>query len=312
MSGVIPTIAIVTVTLNDLPGLLATRAGLRRQTRRDFRWIVVDGGSSDGTADWLRAHADEAAWWRSASDRGIYDAMNIGLDVAVGMADVVLFLNAGDVPAHDRVLEMVAGHFAAGDVDFVYGDAVQRVAGRGGGRARAVKRARSHRLAWLGMFTHHQAMAYRVTAVADLRFDPRFRIAADYDFTLTLLGRGARVDRIATNVAIFRAGGVSERAASLGRAEQARIRRDHYQIATLWNRLVVFLQWFATTTRTLFPGAYEAVRYSVDTNSMEMCPFRNGVGKELLFLPRSGIEFSSSANYVADRRPVYLPSRARK
>ncbi|WP_245986190.1 hypothetical protein [Azospirillum thermophilum] len=61
-----PVIAFVTVVRDDLPGLLATRDSLRIQRRQDFAWIVVDGGSTDGTAGWLRAHGGEPHWWRSA------------------------------------------------------------------------------------------------------------------------------------------------------------------------------------------------------------------------------------------------------
>ena len=54
----------------------------------------MDGGSRDGTPEYLLSHRNDLAWWRSAPDRGLYDAMNIGLSAATG--EYLIFLNAGD------------------------------------------------------------------------------------------------------------------------------------------------------------------------------------------------------------------------
>ena len=180
-----PRLAIVTVTLNDLGGLLATRASLRRQTCRDFEWLVADGGSDDGTAAWLRAHAGEVSWSRSGPDLGVYDAMNRCLDRV--RAETVMFLNAGDTLAGDGALAAILGLMAETGADFLYADALER----GYSGALGLKPARSHRLAPLGMFTHHQAMVYRMSAIGGLRYDLSYPIGADYDFTLAVLAAGA-------------------------------------------------------------------------------------------------------------------------
>ena len=57
--------AIITVVRNDRAGLARTHASLRAQTSRDFAWIVIDGGSVDGTQAYLARHARDLAWWRS-------------------------------------------------------------------------------------------------------------------------------------------------------------------------------------------------------------------------------------------------------
>lgn len=251
-----PLLAVVTVTLNDLPGLLATRASLRRQTSRDFEWLVADGGSRDGTAAWLDAHDAEISWRRSGPDLGIYDAMNRCLDRVTAQA--VLFLNAGDTLADSnalsRIAEAVRRHPDAG---FFYGDALQR---RPDG-AMALKPARSHRLAAFGMFTHHQAMIYRRSAVAGLRYDLAYPIGADYDFTLAVLRRGAPVVRLREPVCVYRDGGAARRHAQAGRNDQARIRLRRYPIATLWNGPLSSIQWATHTIRTLMPSIYATIRY---------------------------------------------------
>lgn len=146
-----PLFSIVTVVLNDREGLGRTRASLRRQSCRDFAWIVVDGGSEDGTRDEIVRSAPEIAWWRSGPDRGLYDAMNIGMAAATG--DYLLFLNAGDELASPDSLERLAAEIRRhSSPDFLYCDALERTLGG----TLLLKPARSHRTLWYGMFPHRR------------------------------------------------------------------------------------------------------------------------------------------------------------
>ncbi|QCO13775.1 glycosyltransferase [Azospirillum brasilense] len=268
-------LAVVTVVRDDLPGLLATRASLRAQTAAAYDWFVADGGSSDGTARWLARHADEAAWWRSSPDRGLYDAMNIALDAiaersppdnAPGNAPCshVLFLNAGDRLADGRVLERLLPILAEHpDAGLFYGDALEELPG---GRL-VVKRARSHRRALLGMFTHHQAMVYRLGESPAPRFDPRHGLAADYAFTLTMLKQGPRAQRLPLSVCIFAGGGRSQQDPARGRREQAIIRRELLGVGYTTNATLWALQWLALTLRQTIPWLYAKYRFSPNERS---------------------------------------------
>ncbi len=260
-------LAILTVVRNDLQGLLATRASLRRQTWRGFDWIVVDGASDDGTPAWLAAHAHELAWWRSAPDRGIYDAMNVALDAA--WAEAVLFLNAGDtLAAPDTAERLTAALAAAPEAGIVYGDALER----GADGALLLKRARSHRRAALGMFTHHQAMAYRRDAIGTMRYNTRYAVAADYDLTLRLLVGGTRVARFDRAVCVFAGQGLSQRAASLGRREQAAIRRKILGCTALQAGILQLLQWGAQSVRRCMPAVYAKWRFVPREDSLRNTP----------------------------------------
>ena len=249
MSG--PRISVVTVVRDDLAGLLATRASLRAQTFRDWEWIVVDGASTDGTATWLAAHADEPAWWRSAPDGGPYEAMNIGLAAARGA--YVLFLNAGDTLAGPEVL----ARCAAEDADFLYGDAFERCAD---GVCR-LKPARSHRFSVYGMFTHHQAMLYRRTLVTAIAFESRFAVGADYAFTLRALAGARRVVRLGFPVCVFASGGLSTRDVARGRRDQTLIRRELLGIGRLPCAAITATQCCAAVIKIHFPGAYWMRRF---------------------------------------------------
>ncbi|HYH22139.1 MAG TPA: glycosyltransferase family 2 protein [Azospirillum sp.] len=251
-----PRLSIVTVVRNDLPGLLATRGSLRSQSWQGFEWIVVDGASTDGTAEWLAAHPDEPAWWRSAPDGGVYDAMNVALEHASGHH--LLFLNAGDtLPGPGTLADVAAALKAAPDTDFLYGDALERF---GDGRT-ALKPARSHRFAFYGMFTHHQAMVYSRALVGGLRYPTRFAIAADYAFTMQALASARRVVRLPHPLCVFAAGGLSQRRAALGRREQSLIRRELIGLGPLPCAVIAAVQAVFAMLRRYLPSLYEKGRF---------------------------------------------------
>lgn len=252
-------LSIVTVVRNDLPGLLATRASLRAQRFTGWEWIVVDGASEDGTAAWLAAHAAEPAWWRSSPDGGLYDAMNAGLDAARG--GHVLFLNAGDILAGPAVLGGLAAAADRHDADLLYGDALERAAD---GTLRR-KPARSHRFALYGMFTHHQAMAYRRALVADLRFESRYPVGADYAFTLHTLKRAERVARLDFPVCVFAPDGVSQRTPAVGRSDQTRVRQEVLGTGRLLCAAITATQCCAAAMKQHLPALYLWARFRTKT-----------------------------------------------
>ena len=85
---------VLTITWNNLEGLKRTWESVSGQDFDSWRWLVVDGGSSDGSVEWLQSLADERVDWESGPDGGIYEAMNKGIDRSTG--DIVVFLNAAD------------------------------------------------------------------------------------------------------------------------------------------------------------------------------------------------------------------------
>jgi len=87
-------VSIITVVLNDMKGLEKTIQSMINQTYDNVEYIIIDGGSTDGTLDIIKKYEDKIDYWVSERDRGIYDAMNKGIDVASGNG--LLFLNAGD------------------------------------------------------------------------------------------------------------------------------------------------------------------------------------------------------------------------
>ncbi|WP_462319243.1 glycosyltransferase [Marinilabilia sp.] len=98
-------ISIITVTYQSARTLSATIDSVRRQTFKDFEYIVVDGGSTDDTIDILKKNSDVVDKWISEPDGGIYDAMNKGIGLSEG--ELVGFIHADDVFAKADVLDNI-------------------------------------------------------------------------------------------------------------------------------------------------------------------------------------------------------------
>lgn len=112
-------ISIVTVVLNDAPGLRATATSLGGQQFTDFEWLVKDGDSTDGTAQALLSLTPMPVWSESSPDTGIYDAMNAAAAHATG--EWLLFLNAGDVLSESTTLAHVATILGTTRADWAFG-----------------------------------------------------------------------------------------------------------------------------------------------------------------------------------------------
>lgn len=103
----LPKISVITVARNDVAHIEQTMLSVLGQTYGNVEYIVIDGGSTDGTVDIIKKYADKLAYWVSEPDGGIYPAMNKGLQHATG--EWVNFMNSGDSFADDNVLEEVFG-----------------------------------------------------------------------------------------------------------------------------------------------------------------------------------------------------------
>lgn len=96
-------LSIITINYNNRSGLRKTIESIVNQTLQEFEYIIIDGGSTDGSVEVIKEYADRIDYWVSEPDKGIYDAMNKGIDQAKG--DYCLFMNSGDCLHDGSVLE---------------------------------------------------------------------------------------------------------------------------------------------------------------------------------------------------------------
>ena len=114
-------VSIITINYNNHEGLQKTIDSILAQTWRDFEWIVIDGGSTDGSKALLEQQQDHFAYWCSEPDKGVYNAMNKG--IAKSRGEYLCFMNSGDIFYEEDTLMNVFSEER--EADILYGDWLQ-------------------------------------------------------------------------------------------------------------------------------------------------------------------------------------------
>ena len=166
-------LSIITVNYNNADGLRATLQSVAEQKCRDFEYVVVDGGSTDGSVDAIREKESLISKWVSEPDGGIYEAMNKGVSMASG--DYVLFLNSADRLAGAQVVEKILPHLI--DKDYYVGGVERQE--RGGVMVFPPKTLRASYL--MMNYLPHQATFIRRQLLLDRPYQTKYRIAADWE-----------------------------------------------------------------------------------------------------------------------------------
>jgi len=178
-----PLVSIITVVRNDAAGLARTMDSVAAQDYGQIEYVVIDGGSTDGTLQVLKERRAEVSRWISEPDGGIYDAMNKGARLALG--EYVCFMNAGDCFASPNTVTRVFDPRPKSE--FVWGDCLVENASGEEYDPASVVIPRLHRQ----MTVCHQSMFTKRSSLLGRPYDTSFRIAADYDFLCERILAGA-------------------------------------------------------------------------------------------------------------------------
>lgn len=200
-------VSVVTITYNNLAGLKCTAASVASQTWRDFEWIVIDGGSADGTKDFISQFTRKPDFWVSEKDGGIYDALNKGIAHARG--EYVICMNAGDTFRESDTLKKIVNLNPTADI--VYGDWVRKYPHH------EEFCAASKELPPFYFFMPkcnicHQAMFVKTRLLQESPFDTNYYIAGDWAKWRQLMMDGCSFQYVPVTVCDFEAKeGVSSR-----------------------------------------------------------------------------------------------------
>ena len=165
-----PLISVVTICYNAKNDLEKTILSVLSQTYQDIEYIIIDGGSTDGTVDIIHKYSELLFYWISEPDKGIYDAMNKGMDRATG--SWINFMNAGDTFCDNEVIKNIFGYNDLSDYSVIYGDCyVSKL------NQLQYLKASSMKKVHVQMPFCHQSSFIRKTR---LRFSIDLKIAADY------------------------------------------------------------------------------------------------------------------------------------
>ena len=241
--------SVVTITYNAAPVLQRTLDSVARQTYPGVEHLIVDGASRDDTvamAERYKEKSDAGAQGhrviiQSEPDRGLYDAMNKGLQRASG--HYIIYMNAGDTFASAQTLALAAQTAQAsmvrdqlpavlyGDTDIVDGE---------GKFLRHRPLHPSDNLSWRsfrqGMLVCHQSFYARVDIARELPYDTRYRYSADVDWCIRLMHEAARrhllLARIPAVTALYMEEGQTTLHHKASLRERFDVMRRHYGLVT--------------------------------------------------------------------------------
>lgn len=189
-------VSVITVCYNAIQGIEKTITSVLSQSYPEIEYIVIDGGSKDGTVDVIRKYADRIDYFVSEPDGGIYDAMNKGVSAATG--EWVTFLNAGDIYYSIQSIEAVFSREIPSDIDVVYGYQVHSYS-----YGKFVRKQLPLTFFSTGMPFGHESSFVRAEVMKHDGFDTRYRIAADYNFFYQLYMSGGHFMPVDVIVADF-------------------------------------------------------------------------------------------------------------
>ncbi len=200
-----PLITIITVVFNGKDHIERTMQSVLRQTYNNVQFIIIDGGSTDGTVDLIRKYEAAIDYWISEPDSGLYDAMNKGITASNG--SWLNFLNAGDVFHDDDVLQRIARETAdaAAGYDLIYGDTLETDQ-RG---ATFYRTSRQPQYVTVGMFACHQSMFFSARSMRLFLYDTSYRVAADYHLVARLVANKMAIKRVPYPIATINVPGIS-------------------------------------------------------------------------------------------------------
>ena len=222
-----PKVSIITIVFNNRENFIKTIDSVRGHNYPNIEYIVIDGGSNDGTLEVIKQNEDIIAKWISEPDRGIYDAMNKGIGMATG--DYVWFLNGGDMMHSANTLNDVFA--SCEDADVYYGD-TELVDDEGKSYGKRKLKTPPENLTWRdmidGMVITHQSLIIRKDKVVS--YDLNFKHCADIDWTIKILKNSNKIINTHKIISSFLLGGYSRKNTISSLLERIKILSRHFNI----------------------------------------------------------------------------------
>ncbi|MDW7694821.1 glycosyltransferase family 2 protein [Flammeovirgaceae bacterium SG7u.111] len=197
------TITVVTVVYNDVKHIQKTMDSVLSQTYSNMEYIVIDGGSTDGTAEIIGSYSDKLSYWESEPDEGVYFAMNKAIEKVSG--EYINFMNCGDWFASSSTVDEFFAQ-VKGRPDFVYGNHDVLL-----DTFTKHKKALPLDTMWRGMSFSHQAVFTKTSLMKQRPFDTAFKVAADFNFIFEKYKKGCSFQYVDVKVTCYQEGGLSRK-----------------------------------------------------------------------------------------------------
>lgn len=172
-------ITVVTVCYNAVKELEKTMLSVLNQTYPNIEYVVIDGASNDGTVDVIKKYADRLSYWVSEPDKGIYDAMNKGIQHATG--EWINFLNAGDEYSFSTILETMSTYIEE-DARILRGN-ILRVYPKAKVKSVGVTKQNPGLIDMFNNTFHHQACLIQTSLFHEIGlYSTEYKLVSDWKF----------------------------------------------------------------------------------------------------------------------------------
>tara|TARA_Y100000992_G_scaffold302227_1_gene275547 strand:- start:1836 stop:2594 length:759 start_codon:yes stop_codon:yes gene_type:complete len=236
-------VSIITVVKNNKKYLEETIKSILDQSYKNYEFIIIDGGSTDGTLDIIKKYDDEIDYWISEEDNGIYDAFNKGLDLASGK--YIVYVNSDDVLLKDAIKMLSEYDLKNPKIDFLFGSVKKHWGILYGYKPWKIN------FSW-GFYSSHSTGFYikRESAKIVGKYNLKYKFSSDYDYFYRMIkkhklkGIGTKKNEV---FGIFRRGGYSSKINFLDHFfETIKIRLDNKQ-----NKILVLIIFIAKFIKNL-------------------------------------------------------------
>ena len=166
-------ISIITVTKNSEKFLEECILSVQNQSYKNYEHLIIDGNSTDNTINVIKKHEQKLAYWISENDKGLYDAMNKGINKCSG--DIIGILNSDDV-YYDQTLKILNYYFKKNkDLDFLFGSVY---------KYKLLHGYNPNKIKWsFGFYTTH-SVGFFIKKESQIKIGPyslKYKNSSDYD-----------------------------------------------------------------------------------------------------------------------------------
>ena len=238
-----PKVSIITVTYNAEKYLEKTIQSIIRQSYTPLEYIIIDGQSKDRTLEIAERYRDHIDLLITEPDKGLYDAMNKGLNQATG--EYILFINAGDYLDHPDTIQNTFKSWTV-ETDILYGKTmlIDESGNKLGLRSELTTRKLPKKLSWKslrwGMVVCHQSIIVRRSIAPQYLIN---NLSADIDWVIKSLKVSKKTTYVDLVISRFMTGGLSKQQQKQSLVGRFNILKKHYGlIVTLFSHLLIFLR----------------------------------------------------------------------
>lgn len=226
-------ISIITVVYNGEKYLEQTIKSVLDQSYKNIEYIIIDGGSIDGTIDIIKKNEEKIHYWISEKDNGIYDAMNKGILKATG--EIVGIINSDDFYSDNETIENIIKVYTSNNMpDILYGN--MKFINPDTNQSKiiypSINNLRND------MTLNHPACFVKRESYDEKLFDTNFKICADYDLIMFFYLKGKKLVYIDKVITIMRIGGASDNF-TLSTSEVFKVQKKYFGLTLAIKNLIV-------------------------------------------------------------------------